>query len=80
VQGKLGKFQKIYPDWNLRIVNFRLNYLPEKITEVTAKLSVVLQSGMLPGTVPAPPDTAGRMPAFTNGGQCNAHIWSRGAV
>jgi tetratricopeptide (TPR) repeat protein len=53
-QGELHKFQKIYPEWNPRIVSFRLNYLTEKITEITAKLSVVQQSGR-PGTVPAPP-------------------------
>ncbi len=55
LQDELQKFQKNYPDWNPRIVSFRLNYLAEKIAEVTAKLSVVLQSGALPGTVPAPP-------------------------
>ena len=40
VQGELQKFQKIYPDWNPRIVSFRLNYLAEKIAELTAKLPV----------------------------------------
>ena len=45
VQGELQKFQKIYPDWNPRIVSFRLNYLAEKIAEVTAKLPVAPQSG-----------------------------------
>ena len=52
VQGELQKFQKIYPDWNPRIVNFRLNYLAGKIAEVTTKLPVVPQSGTPP---PAPP-------------------------
>jgi Flp pilus assembly protein TadD len=52
VQGELEKFQKIYPDWNPRIVNFRLKYLAEKIAEVTAKLPVIPQSGTPP---PAPP-------------------------
>ncbi|MGH7992874.1 MAG: tetratricopeptide repeat protein, partial [Limisphaerales bacterium] len=37
-QADLQKFQKVFPDWNPRIVNFRLNYLAEKIAEVTAKL------------------------------------------
>jgi len=41
VQGELQKFQNIYPDWSPRIVNFRLNYLAEKIAEVTAKLPVI---------------------------------------
>jgi tetratricopeptide (TPR) repeat protein len=52
VQGELEKFQKIYPDWSPRIVNFRLKYLAEKIAEVTAKLPVTPQSGTPP---PAPP-------------------------
>jgi len=30
VQGDLQKFPEIYPDWNPRIVNFRLKYLAEK--------------------------------------------------
>ena len=55
VQGELQKFQNIYPDWSPRIVNFRLNYLAEKIAEVTAKLPVTPQNGTPP---PAPP--AGR--------------------
>ena len=52
VQGELQKFQNIYPDWSPRIVNFRLNYLAEKIAEVTAKLPEIPQSGTPP---PAPP-------------------------
>jgi Flp pilus assembly protein TadD len=54
VQGELQRFQKIYPDWNPRIVSFRLNYLVEKIAEVTAKLPVVPQSGTPPPAPPAP--------------------------
>jgi tetratricopeptide (TPR) repeat protein len=38
VQAQLQKFQTIYPDWNPRIVNFRLKYLAEKINEMTAQL------------------------------------------
>lgn len=37
-QTDLQKFQKVFPDWNPKIVNFRLNYLAQRITEVTAKL------------------------------------------
>ena len=48
VQGELQKFQKNYPDWSPRIVNFRLKYLAEKITEVTAKLPVTPPSGTPP--------------------------------
>ncbi|MGD0208442.1 MAG: tetratricopeptide repeat protein [Verrucomicrobiota bacterium] len=57
VQGELEKFQKIYPDWSPRIVNFRLKYLAEKIAEVTAKLPVTPQSGM-PSPAPPPPGAA----------------------
>jgi tetratricopeptide (TPR) repeat protein len=55
VQGELQKFQKIYPDWSPRIVNFRLKYLAEKITEVTAKLPVTPPGGT---PSPAPPGAA----------------------
>jgi Tfp pilus assembly protein PilF len=40
VQGELQKFKKIFPDWHPAIVNYRLNYLAEKIAEVTAQLPV----------------------------------------
>lgn len=39
-QSELLKFQKIYPDWNPNIVNFRLNYIAEKITELTPQVPV----------------------------------------
>ena len=52
LQGELQQFQKIYPDWNPRIVNFRMHYLGEKITELTVKLPV---TNPPPETVPAPP-------------------------
>jgi cytochrome c-type biogenesis protein CcmH/NrfG len=54
VQGELQKFQENYPDWNPRIVSFRLNYLAEKIAKVTAKLSMVPQGGTPPPAPPAP--------------------------
>ena len=36
-QGELQKFQKLYPDWNPKIVSFRLNELSEKIAALTAQ-------------------------------------------
>src|SRR5471032_2945549 len=39
-QGELRKFQKVYPDWNPNIINYRLNYLAEKITELTPQVPV----------------------------------------
>ncbi len=34
----LKKFQTIYPDWNPTIVNYRIKYLTDKITGLTARL------------------------------------------
>ncbi|HTA95312.1 MAG TPA: tetratricopeptide repeat protein, partial [Verrucomicrobiae bacterium] len=36
-QGELQKFQKLYPDWNPKIVSFRLNELSGKIAALTAQ-------------------------------------------
>ena len=54
VQADLQRFARIYPDWNPRIVNFRLNYLAEKIAEVTQKLPV---TNLVPAAVAAPART-----------------------
>jgi Flp pilus assembly protein TadD len=70
VQGELEKFQKIYPDWNPRIVSFRLNYLAEKIAEVTAKLPVIPQSGTPPPAPPAP----GAAPPSTSAADLEAQL------
>jgi Tfp pilus assembly protein PilF len=40
VQADLQRFETLYPDWNPKIVNFRLKYVAEKIAEVTGKLPV----------------------------------------
>ena len=36
-QNELGKFQKVFPDWNPKIVNFRIDYLAEKIAKSILK-------------------------------------------
>jgi tetratricopeptide (TPR) repeat protein len=54
VQAQLQKFQRVNPDWNPRIINFRLKYLAEKIDEMTAQLPAA--------TLP----TATNSPAATN--------------
>ena len=59
IQGELQKFQKIYPDWNPKIVNFRLRYLSEKIADATAKLPVTNQ----PPAMAAAPSSPGAAPA-----------------
>jgi Flp pilus assembly protein TadD len=35
-QSDLQQFQKVYPEWNTRIVGYRLNYLANKIAELSA--------------------------------------------
>ncbi|MCU0786203.1 MAG: hypothetical protein MUF81_19580, partial [Verrucomicrobia bacterium] len=37
-QTALLKIQKVYPDWNVKVVNFRLNYLASRISAVTDKV------------------------------------------
>lgn len=36
-QAELHKFQKIYPDWDQKIVSYRLNYLADKIAGLAAQ-------------------------------------------
>src|SRR5439155_23328637 len=36
-QTALQKFQKGYPDWNVNVINFRLNYLADKVAVMSAK-------------------------------------------
>ena len=47
-QGELQKFQKVYPDWNGRIVNFRLNYLAAKIADLSGRAPAVIPSNTTP--------------------------------
>jgi tetratricopeptide (TPR) repeat protein len=42
VQNELQKFQNVFPDWNPKIVNFRLKYIAEKIAETTAQLPAMV--------------------------------------
>jgi Flp pilus assembly protein TadD len=39
-QNRLQKFQTVFPDWNPKIVSFRMDYLADKIAEDQAKLPV----------------------------------------
>ena len=58
-QTTLQQFQKVYPDWNSKVVNFRLNYLASKISVVTAKVPAA------PPTRPRPPATTALVPPAT---------------
>src|SRR5512135_3856745 len=37
-QTTLQRFQKGYPDWNGKVVSFRLNYVADKITALSARV------------------------------------------
>ena len=57
-QGELRKFQNVYPDWNPKIVNFRLNYLAERIAELTPHISATNAPPPAASTPAAPPPAA----------------------
>jgi len=58
-QSALQRLQKIYPDWNVKVVKFRLDYLASKIAEITPKTAPVAPkvpgSQAKPGTLPGKP-------------------------
>src|SRR5271155_4882801 len=39
-QAELQRFQKIFPDWHPNIIAFRLNYLADKIAEISVAVPV----------------------------------------
>ena len=41
-QGELQRFQKIYPEWNPKIINFRLSYVNDKIGDLTPQVNVTI--------------------------------------
>ena len=43
-QTQLQRFQKIYPDWEQKIVGYRLNYLADKIAALTVQFPVMTNS------------------------------------
>jgi tetratricopeptide (TPR) repeat protein len=55
-QTALRRFQKVYPGWNERVVNFRLNYIASKITILSANTAGVSNApvAVQPPTVPPP--------------------------
>ena len=63
-QNALLRFQKIYPGWNNRVVNFRLNYLASKITILSAN-SPGASNEPAPARLPAAPVRTVTTPAQT---------------
>jgi hypothetical protein len=58
-QTALQKFQRGYPEWNTKVVTFRVNYLAGKVAELSPRASVPRVTP--PG--PTPPPRAGTGPA-----------------
>ncbi|HEY5233041.1 MAG TPA: tetratricopeptide repeat protein [Verrucomicrobiae bacterium] len=54
-QTALQKFQKVFPDWDQKIISYRLDYLAGKIAALTALLPPLTNA--LPQTEPAAADT-----------------------
>jgi len=73
-QTSLQSFQKVFPDWSPKIVNFRLDYLAEKIAEVTAQLpttnapppAAAVSATLATGATLAAPAVPGAAPAAAN--------------
>ena len=55
---ELQKFQKVFPDWDSKIVSFRLNYLAEKVNGLTAQLPAIPQNVVPPPALPTPTNSA----------------------
>jgi len=63
-QTALQQFQKGYPDWNVKVINFRLNYVAAKIAALSARVPAPVAPA--PGSAvvkPAAPPRAGPPPA-----------------
>jgi tetratricopeptide (TPR) repeat protein len=55
-QQGLGRFREVYPGWNERVINYRLNYVTTKLTPLAAALSGAPRATT--NTTPAPPTVA----------------------
>lgn len=57
-QTELRRFQRVYPNWNDRIVHFRLDYLASKITILSANAAGVSNAPAPVASSPTPTKTA----------------------
>src|ERR1035441_7991516 len=55
---ELQKFQKVFPDWDSKIVSFRLNYLTEKINGLAAQFPAASKNETPTNAPPAPTNAA----------------------
>jgi tetratricopeptide (TPR) repeat protein len=56
-QTALQRFQAGYPDWNVKVIKFRLSYVAEKIAAVSARVPTPAEAS--PGAKPAAPAKTG---------------------
>ena len=45
-QSSLVRFQKLYPDWNAKVVNYRLSYVASRIAELSARVRPAALDGL----------------------------------
>jgi len=59
-QAELQKFQKAFPDWDAKIVSYRLDYLTGKVNDLAAQFPAETTGGMPPPapSIPAPTNAA----------------------
>ena len=53
-QTALKRFQTVNPDWNIKVINFRIKYLESKITPLATKMSATNAPPVSPTNVPVP--------------------------
>jgi Flp pilus assembly protein TadD len=63
-QTALTSFQKVNPDWNSKVVNYRLGYLASRITEISSRMPAVVSTTKSNATASGPgvtPDLDARL-------------------
>ena len=66
IQGELQKFQNVFPDWNPKILNFRLKYVAGKIAEAEAQLPAAV--------APAPTNSSANTPSQISNASSDAEV------
>ena len=65
-QAALKRFQAANPGWNTKVVNYRLNYLANKISEISQKTQAQPPQTNAPASTNAAPTAPAEAPAATN--------------
>jgi hypothetical protein len=64
-QTALANFRKSYPEWNVKLVSYRLNYVAQKVAALTEKPPAAAQSGTATGAPEAQPGAGAATPTST---------------